>query len=106
MQVRKLGLQFSSISLKAGETVSFSPRIPESAQDLTHPEDFLDRQLRFRLTCDYQEKGNWLVADAPSLWFWWDFADDMGLGKPFRPLLLLTSQDKKEKSGFDSLRQV
>ncbi len=35
---------------------------------------------------DYQKERNRLVANAPSLWFWWDLADDMGLGRPLQTI--------------------
>ena len=56
------------------DRVSFSQEFQNLAQDLTHPEDFPLQATQVQADLrDYQEKGIRWVANAPLLWFWWDF---------------------------------
>ena len=84
---------------KDQDQISFTEEFRNLAHDLTHPEDFLMKELNIQAELrDYQKKGIQWLQMLHHYGFGGILADDMGLGKTLQTIAFLSSQVQADTS--------
>ena len=84
---------------KDQDQISFTEEFRNLAHDLTHPEDFLMKELNIQAELrDYQKKGIQWLQMLYHYGFGGILADDMGLGKTLQTIAFLSSQVQADTS--------
>ena len=84
---------------KDQDQISFTEEFRNLAHDLTHPEDFLMKELNIQADLrDYQKKGIQWFQMLHHYGFGGILADDMGLGKTLQTIAFLSSQVQADTS--------
>lgn len=98
-RVRKSLAYTLSHLFKDQDQISFTEEFRNLAHDLTHPEDFLMKELNIQAELrDYQKKGIQWLQMLHHYGFGGILADDMGLGKTLQTIAFLSSQVQADTS--------